>query len=133
MSDCDEFRPLITALLDRELSVGDAARVEEHLKVCEPCAHVFAECGKLQNAAGMAHLPQAANLWDRISDEISDEPATILAEEMRLMRQEMKALRAEVVGLRRELAQRQAPQYTRSTALSVPDALPPSYKQFRLV
>jgi len=133
MSDCEDFRPMITALVDRELSAGDAARVEEHLRICEQCAQVFTECSKLQNAAGMAHLPQTADLWARISDEISDEPETSMVEEMRLMRLEMNALRQEVAGLRRELEQRQTPQYSRSNALSVPDALPPSYKQFRLV
>ena len=131
MSDCHEFRPMITALLDRELSAGDAARVEEHLQTCKPCAQVFAECGTLQNAAGMAHLPQTVDLWSLISNEISGDAASSMVEEMRLMRLEMKTLREEVTGLRRELAQSKTPQLPRSIVLNLPDARPLS--RYRLV
>ena len=58
MSACEEYGPLISAMIDDELSADERARVDVHLQSCAACrrrAAVFTELGRL--AATPAPLP----------------------------------------------------------------------------
>jgi len=133
MTDCSEFRPMIAALLDAELSFGNTARVEEHLKGCKDCANAFAEISALRNSAGQDELSPVLDIWARVSEEISAASEDDVAAEIRLLRQEMKALREEIFGLRRELAQSKTPQLPRGIVLNLPDVPTRSLSRYRLV
>jgi anti-sigma factor RsiW len=145
MSDCDEIRPMLTALLDSELPPEDAARVEVHMTLCAGCAAVLAEYRALRKAVETAPIPEAVDIWARVSAELSQDSLVDVVHELRVMREEMQGLREEVAALRQELSNRQPPAITptpapllkgressiRSTALSLPymaDRLPKPYQ-----
>jgi len=133
MIECDEIRPQIAALLDRELTTTDADRVEAHLKGCEHCAKVFDEYRALRESAAVSPAPVPIDLWAGIGNAIDDTPSVDLAAEMRLMRQEMQALREEVAALRYELAKRPAEIVRRGTSLTLSDAPGRYSKPYQLV
>lgn len=54
MSACEEFGPLISAMLDDELSTDERSRVDQHLHACSACrrrSKVFAELDRLASPA----------------------------------------------------------------------------------
>ena len=132
MIKCDEMRPQIAAMLDRDLTPTDAAEVEAHMKECAACAKVLDDYRALKMAAAQSSAPDAVSLWARIDSAIADTPDIDMLAEMRLMRQEMQAMREEVAALRRELAKRPAAPPTR-TPLSLSDAPGRSTKPYQLV
>ncbi len=67
MNACDEFRELISARIDGELTPGEARRLDEHLEACEACRTELAETERVWSALeAMGDPAVPAGLADRV-------------------------------------------------------------------
>ena len=64
MNSCEQFRPMLSELLDDELSTDDAPRVQTHLDECPQC---YAEWKSLQELDGqLARLLVLEDLDEKV-------------------------------------------------------------------
>ena len=76
---CDEVQSLQGLYLDSELDARTALEIEQHLKSCRDCAHLFAEEQKLEARlkAGLNQGQRTATLWERVERAaVAAAPAT---------------------------------------------------------
>jgi anti-sigma factor RsiW len=71
--NCYEVRPLQDAYLDSELDARTSIEVQEHLKACAECAHLFAEEQKQEARikAGLQQGEKTRALWDQIEQSVA--------------------------------------------------------------
>jgi anti-sigma factor RsiW len=69
---CDEVQTLHGPYLDSELDAKTTLEIEQHLKACPACAHLFAEEEKLQARimAGLRQGSRTAPVWEQVERSV---------------------------------------------------------------
>jgi anti-sigma factor RsiW len=65
--NCDEIRPLIDALVDRELALETSLSVERHLSSCDACMTIY------QNRAALQTATSTGSLYAHTPEELSSQ------------------------------------------------------------
>lgn len=74
MKSCEQYEPLISAFLDRELSGDEKVEVAEHLAACPVCQRYFDDLVAIHDVLEREEAPVPEGFADRVMAGVGDTP-----------------------------------------------------------